>query len=91
MIFFVPQEPHKLGVFSAATLKGLLNGLLVGLSVSINSTWWQGAGLGLFYGFLLSLVVVLPEGGFSSKDAKYIVPFSVLGGGLIGLLVILFY
>ncbi len=30
MIFFVPEEPHKIGVFFGAMLKGMLNGLLVG-------------------------------------------------------------
>lgn len=88
MIFFVPEEPHKFGIFFAASLKGLLNGLLVGLSLSTASTWWQGAGLGLLYGFLLSLIIVLPEGGFNSKDAKYIIPFGIVGGFIIGLLTI---
>ncbi len=88
MIFFVPEEPHKVGVFLGATLKGLINGLLVGLSVSTGSAWWQSAAVGLFYGFVLSLLIILPEGGFSSRDAKYIVPFSVLGGGLIGLIAV---
>jgi hypothetical protein len=90
MIFFVPEEPHKVGVFMGAAIKGSLNGLLVGLSVSGGSTWWQGTGLGLLYGFLLGLVIVLPEGGFHAKDAKYIMPFSVIGGGLIGLLAVMF-
>jgi len=69
-IFFVPEEPHKVGIFLGATLKGLVVGLLVGLSLSSHSSWLQGIGFCLAYGFVLSLMITLPDGGFYSKDGQ---------------------
>lgn len=87
-IFFVPEEPYKVEIFLAAILKGLLVSLLTGLSLNVQSLWWQGLGYGALYGFLLALMVFLAKGGFKKKDAPYVVPFGIVTGGIIGIIVV---
>ena len=86
-IFFVPQEPHKVGVFFGASIKGALTGLLIGYAIPEPSLWWQGVGYGFLFGAVLGLMVTLPQGGFTDGEAKYTIPYSALGGGLVGLVI----
>ncbi len=72
-IFFAPDEPYKIEIFFAATLKGMLVSLITALSLTSRSAWWQGASGGLLYGFAFALVIFLAKGGFKSKDAPYVV------------------
>jgi hypothetical protein len=88
-IFFAREEPYKVEIFLAATLKGLLVSLLTGLSLSAQSLWWQAAGYGALYGLLFALVVFLAKGGFRSKDAPYVVPSGLVTGAVIGVMVVL--
>jgi len=89
-VFFARDEPYKTEIFLAATLKGVLVGLLTGLSLGTQSLWWQGAALGSLYGLVFALVVFLAKGGMRGRDAPYVVPSGLVTGGIIGILVILF-
>ena len=86
-IFFAPAERYKSEIFLAAILKGILVSVVTGLSLSNRSTWWQGAGYGLLYGFSFALVIFLAKGAFKSMDAPYVVPSGAILGLLTGLLV----
>jgi|SRR5216684_337547 hypothetical protein len=86
-IFFAPDEPYKIEIFFAATLKGMLVSLITALSLTSRSAWWQGASGGLLYGFAFALVIFLAKGGFKSKDAPYVVPAGALLGLITGVLV----
>ena len=88
-IFFAPEEPYKLEIFLAATLKGLLVGLLTGLSLNAQSLWWQGLGYGLLYGLALALVVFLAKGGFrKAHDAPYVLLGGAITGAIAGWLIV---
>ena len=86
-IFFARNEPYKMEITLAATLKGVLVGLLTAFSLHLHSPWWQAAGSGAFYGLSFALVVFLAKGGFKSHDAPYVVPSGVVAGALIGVLI----
>ena len=86
-IFWAPEEPYKVEIFLAATLKGLLVGLMTALSMNVESRWWQGLGYGLLYGFAFALVVFLAKGGLKSKDAPFVIPAGVVAGAVTGLLI----
>jgi len=62
-VFFARDEPYKTEIFLAATLKGVLVGLLTGLSLGTQSLWWQGAALGSLYGLSSLLLCFLPREG----------------------------
>ena len=49
-IFFAAEEPYKLQIFLAATLKGAMVGILAGFSLTTASRWWVGLALGAVYG-----------------------------------------
>jgi hypothetical protein len=89
-IFFVPEEPYKKQIFVASTLKNMLVGLMVALTLNAESAWWQGVVFGMVYGLLQGLVVFLAKGGPKSKDAPYVLPTSVVTGALTGWLVVIF-
>ena len=86
-IFFEPREPYKIEILLAATLKGVLVSLLTALSLGGRSSWWQGAGYGLLYGFSFALVIFLAKGAFKSKDAPYVVPSGIVLGLISGVLI----
>jgi hypothetical protein len=86
-VFFARDEPYKMEITLAATLKGLLVGLLTALSLHPHSPWWQAAGMGSLYGLGFALVVFLANGGFKGHDAPYVVPSGVVAGPLIGVLI----
>ena len=85
-IFFEPREPYKVEILLAATLKGILIGLLTAFSLGPSSSWLRGAGFGMLYGFAFGLVIFLAKGAFKSKDAPYVVPMSVITGLITGVL-----
>jgi hypothetical protein len=84
-IFFEPREPYKVEILLAATLKGVLIGLLTALSLGTGASWWKGGGFGALYGFAFGLVIFLAKGAFKSKDAPYVVPWSIITGLITGL------
>ena len=83
-IFFEPREPYKIEILCAAILKGVLVSVVTALSLTKHSTWLEGAGLGLLYGFGFALVIFLAKGAFKSKDAPYVVPSGIVLGLLTG-------
>ncbi len=85
---FVPEEPYRYQILVASTLKGVLMGLLTGLSLNAQSPWWHGVGLGAVYGLAFGLVVFLAKGGLKSNAAPYVVPMSALTGAVAGLLLV---
>jgi len=86
-IFFAPGEPYKFEILFAAILKGILVGVITALSLNPHSSWWQGAGYGLLYGFAFALVIFLAKGAFKSGDAPYVVPSGLVMGLLTGLFI----
>lgn len=86
-IFFAPGEPYKFEILFAAILKGMLVGLITGLSLKHGSRWIQAAGYGSLYGALFGLVVFLAKGAFKSMDAPFVVPSGAIMGLITGLLV----
>lgn len=89
-IFFEPNEPYKVEIFFASTIRNALVALLIGLSLNAGSSWLQGTGFGLLYGFLFGMVVFLAKGGFKAKDAPYVLPAATVSGGLVGLILVNF-
>lgn len=87
-IFFAPEEPYKWQILLAATLKGALIGLLTGFSLTPDSRWWAGVGVGAAYGGAFGLVIYLAKGGPASGDAPYVIPSSIITGALTGLFII---
>jgi hypothetical protein len=85
-IFFAKEEPYKIEIFIAATLKGALVSLLTAYSLTVGSTWWHGLLLGALFGLLFAIVVFLAKGGFKSKDAPYVVPSGIVMGSITGVL-----
>ena len=85
-IFWAKEEPYKIEIFIAATLKGVLVSLLTAYSITVNDTWWHGMLLGALFGFLFAAVVFLAKGGFKSKDAPYIIPSGIVMGCITGVL-----
>ena len=88
-IFFEPKEPYKWQILSAAILKGVLIALLTAFSITSNSRWWLAMAVGAFYGFLFGLVIYLAKGGTKSGDAPYVIPSSIITGGLTGLFILI--
>ena len=86
-VFFARDEPYKLEITLAATLKGVLVGLLTALSLHPHSPWWQAVGLGSLYGLGFALVVFLAKGAFKSREAPYVVPSGIVTGALIGVII----
>ena len=89
-IFFEPQEPCKLQILFAATLKGVLVALLTGFSLAATARWWSAMIVGAIYGLAFSLVIYLAKGGPKSGDAPYVIPGGIITGGLAGLFIVLF-
>jgi hypothetical protein len=83
-IFWVKEEPYKLQVLLASTLRGGLVGLLIAFTIQPGSAWWSGLGYGVLYGLLTGLVVWLASGGWASKGKPFILISSVVTGGITG-------
>lgn len=86
-IYFEPREPYKHQIVAAGTLRGVLVGLLTGLSMSPASGWMVGLGLGALYGLSFGLVIYLAKGGPASGDAPFVIPTSGVTGALTGVLI----
>lgn len=78
-IFFAGEEPHKVPIFLATTLKGLLVALLIGFSLQLRVTpsWLAGVLFGFLYGLAFGLV------GFLAKGADFKSTPHILGGSII--------
>lgn len=85
-VFFSAEEPHKLQIFAATTIKGLLVALLIGFSLQIPQGIGIGAMYGLLYGFAFGLVVFLAKGA-SFGTTPYLIGGSVVQGIVSGLLI----
>jgi hypothetical protein len=88
-IFFEPREPYKWQIFFAATLKGVLVALLTGFSLAAATRWWSAMLIGALYGLLFGLVIYLAKGGPKSGDAPYVIPSSIVTGGVTGLFILM--
>ena len=88
LIFFEPKEPYKVEIVIASIFRNTLVGLLIGFSLSINSSWMSGVGFGLLYGFISGLMVFFAKGGFKSKDTPYVILGATITGGLTGLILV---
>ena len=87
-IYFEPREPYKHQIIAAGTIRGTLVALLTGFSMSSESGWLTGLGLGMLYGALFGVVIYLAKGGSASRDAPFVIPVSGLTGALSGLLIV---
>jgi hypothetical protein len=87
-IYFEPQESYKTHIVAAGTLRGALVALLTASFLTDGPGWPVAVGLGALFGLLFGAVVYLAKGGRASGDAPFILPMSILTGGLTGLLII---
>lgn len=87
-IYFEPREPYKPQIVAAGTIRGTLVALLTAFSMSSESAWLTGLGLGVLYGVLFGTVIYLAKGGPASGDAPFVIPMSGITGGLSGLLIV---
>ncbi len=83
-IFWVKEEPYKLQVLLASTLRGGTVGLLVAFTIQPECAWFCGLGYGVLYGLLTGLVVWLACGGWASKSKPFILISSVVTGAITG-------
>ena len=89
-ILFEPEEPYKIEIILASTLRNVLVALLSGMSLSAKSSALAGTGYGLVYGFAFGLVVYLAKGAFRSRSTPYVVPGAAFAGGLTGLIIAIY-
>lgn len=89
-IFFAGEEPHKIQIFVATTLKGLLVALLIGFSLQarVSPGLWAGVLYGLLYGLAFGLVGFLAKGA-DFKTTPHILSGSVIQGVITGVLIAL--
>jgi len=88
-VFFAAEEPHKVQIFLATTIKGLLVALLIGFSLNVSRGIWVGAMYGLLYGLAFGLVVFLAKGA-SFKATPYLISGSIIQGVITGVLIAAF-
>ena len=74
-------------VICAGIIRGLLVALLAAATMPAMSGWITAAALGALYGAMVALMIVLSHGEVARRHAIYIVPPSVVSGGLIGALI----
>jgi hypothetical protein len=89
-IFFAKEEPHKVQIFIATILKGLLVALLIAFSLHArgSTSIWAGAGYGLLYGLVFGVVIFLAKGA-DFKSTPHVVSGSVIQGVITGALIVL--
>jgi hypothetical protein len=89
-IFFAKEEPHKVHIFVATILKGLLVALLIGFSLQASTSqgMWAGIGYGLLYGLTFGVVVFLAKGA-DFKTTPHLLSGSVIQGVITGALIAL--
>ena len=85
-VFFAPEEPHRLHIFIATTLKGLLVALLIGFTIQHSPRIVNGVEAGALYGLGFGLVVFLAKGA-SFRSTPHLLGGSVLQGIITGALV----
>ena len=89
-IFFAGEEPHKIQIFVATILKGLLVALLIGFSLQarVSPSVWAGVLYGLLYGLAFGLVVFLAKGA-DFKTTPHVLSGSVIQGVITGAIIAL--
>jgi len=88
-VFFAPDEPHRLQIFIATTLKGLLVALLIAFTIQSSPRIVSGILAGLLYGLSFGLVVFLAKGA-SFRSTPHLLGGSALQGVITGALVATF-
>lgn len=87
-IYFDPRVPGKHLIVAAGTLRGALVALTTGLSMSSQSGWLVGLGLGTFYGALFGAMICLSKGAAAIQHAVFIIPTSAVTGAVSGALIV---
>lgn len=84
-VFFAKEEPHRVLIFVATTLKGLLVALLIAFSLNAQSsqTVWAGVLYGLLYGLAFGVVVFLAKGA-DFKSSPHLLSGGVIQGIITG-------
>lgn len=90
-VFFAKEEPYKVQIFLATTLKGLLVALLIGYSLKerVSQGVWAGVLYGFLYGLAFGVVVFLAKGA-DFKTTPHLLSGSVIQGIITGTLIALF-
>ena len=83
-IVWVKEEPYKLQVLLASTLRGAIVGFMLGLTIHSGHGWLDPAVKGAVYGLLTGLVVWLAGGGWASKSKPFILISSIVTGAITG-------
>jgi hypothetical protein len=86
-IYFDPRVGGKFHVICAGTIRGSLVALLVASTIPAAGGWFTATVLGALYGAVIALMIVLSHGKGARGHAIYVIPPSVISGGLIGLLI----
>jgi len=86
-IYFDPRTGGKIQVICAGTIRGLLTALLVASTVAASSGWLMATLFGAIYGAVIALMIVLSHGREARSHSMYVIPPSVICGGVIGALV----
>jgi hypothetical protein len=86
-IYFDPRVPGKHFILAAGIMRGALVALLTGLSMSSQSGWLVGIGLGTLYGTLFGVMICLSKGAAAIQHAVFIIPTSAVTGALSGALI----
>jgi hypothetical protein len=87
-IYFDPRVPSKHFIAAAGILRGVLVALITGLSMSSQSGWLVGIGLGTLYGTLFGTMICLAKGAAAIQHAIFIIPTSAVTGALSGALIV---
>ena len=87
-IYFDPRVPSKHFIVAAGTLRGALVALITGLSMSSQTGWLVGIGLGTLYGTLFGTMICLTKGAAAIQHAVFIIPTSAVTGALSGALIV---
>jgi hypothetical protein len=83
-IYFDSRAGGKFNVLGAATIRGVLVALLVASTVPASGGWLLAGAAGSLYGAVVGLMIVLSHGTGARHHAIYIIPPSLVSGGLIG-------
>jgi hypothetical protein len=86
-IYFDPRAGGKVQIICAGGIRGLLVALLVASTTPVLSDWLMATALGAIYGAVIGFMIVLSHGSEARHHALYVLPPSVISGGLIGVLI----
>lgn len=86
-IYWAPVEPYKHWIVAAGTLRGIVTALLMTVFVQGSNSIGAALLAGGLCGLATAAIVFLAKGGWSSKDAPYVLPTGLAQGLVLGITV----